>query len=253
MPRKPIVGGNWKCNPGKLADAKALVEAWKEKGFDKDKVDVVIAPTALHLGHVKAPLEALGMQVSAQNVGKNDMGAFTGEWTASHLQDMEVGYTLIGHSERRSKYGETDEDTAVKVEKCQAAGLKVLFCIGELLEERESGKTDEVNKRQLAAIIPKVKNWDDIVIAYEPVWAIGTGKVATPDQAEETQAAIRAYIKEAVSAEVADKIRIQYGGSVTPENCKDLVLENIHKQNQTNYIRYTYTHRDILVDMLMQQ
>mmetsp|Transcript_68950 Transcript_68950/g.152047 ORF Transcript_68950/g.152047 Transcript_68950/m.152047 type:complete len:252 (+) Transcript_68950:59-814(+) len=225
MSRKPIVGGNWKCNPGKLGDAKALVEAWKEKGFDKDKVDVVIAPTALHLGHVKAPLEGLGMQVSAQNVGKNDMGAFTGEWTAAHLQDMEVGYTLIGHSERRSKYGETDEDTAVKVEKCQAAGLKVLFCIGELLEERESGKTDEVNKRQLAAIIPKVQNWDNIIIAYEPVWAIGTGKVATPDQAEETQAAIRAYIKEAVSAEVADKIRIQYGGSVTPENCKELIAK----------------------------
>ena len=256
MPPKPIVGGNWKCNPGKLADAKALVEAWKEKGFDKDKVDVVIAPTALHLGHVKAPLEALGMQVSAQNVGKNDMGAFTGEWTASHLQDMEVGYTLIGHSERRSKYGETDEDTAVKVEKCHAAGLKVLFCIGELLEERESGKTDEVNKRQLAAIIPKVKNWDDIVIAYEPVWAIGTGKVATPDQAEETQAAIRAYIKEAVSAEVADKIRIQYGGSVTPENCKELVLalstNTIKKYNKIWNIRIP-TETYYMIDMLMQQ
>ncbi|CAK9065465.1 unnamed protein product [Durusdinium trenchii] len=246
MSRKPIVGGNWKCNPAKLADAKALVEAWKEKGFDKEKVDVVIAPTALHLGHVKTPLEGLGMAVCAQNVGKNDMGAFTGEWTAAHLQDMEVGYTLIGHSERRSKYGETDEDTALKVEKCQEAGLKVIFCIGELLEERESGKTDEVNKRQLAAIIPKVKNWDLIVwfgrcgvdrgklglherlftvIAYEPVWAIGTGKVATPDQAEETQAAIRAYLKEAVSAEVADKVRIQYGGSVTPENCKELITK----------------------------
>eukprot|EP00913_Durusdinium_trenchii_P026263 g24642.t1 len=636
MSRKPIVGGNWKCNPAKLADAKALLAAWKEKAFDKEKVEVVIAPTALHLGHVKSPLEGLGMQVCSQNVGKNDMGAFTGEWTASHLQDMEVGYTLIGHSERRSKYGETDEDrspelcsgsedkdeeeqvvriseitpnqvrellppvlrgpgvqdlfaevkrphlwlqhddqdflglqdcdggcgelfrdltlipsrtrdvglmvrkarrfrrgflldghkgtgksqvlnllamwarkngwlvvlepcpgrysreiaeikrsnngvyiqsefaqqfleamslanrlmleemgrhlkvtrrlyepliqktvdteveaeglggveelkriasyrrqvripsmvdvmpdpqnvweivefglenpdalaerwstseeyavqavaetfvqlqrqrthpvlvvvdawndvraakeyvsirydntrfngyipaklcatswqrsnrrdyrpellgvqahqirtvrnftqqefanyvmylrlmkvlhnfpaedleyfymltqgngfqarkrqdTALKVEKCQEAGLKVIFCIGELLEEREGGKTDEVNKRQLAAIIPKVKNWDQtigsrdrrasvdrggrdlMVIAYEPVWAIGTGKVATPDQAEETQAAIRAYLKEAVSAEVADKVRIQYGGSVTPENCKELITK----------------------------
>ncbi|OLP84917.1 Triosephosphate isomerase [Symbiodinium microadriaticum] len=187
------------------AQSKALVEAWKEKGFDKDKVEVVIAPTALHLGSVKGGLEGLGMQVSSQNVGKNDMGAFTGEWTAVHLQDMEVPYTLIGHSERRSKYGESDEDTAVKVEKCQAAGIKVIFCIGELLEEREAGKTDEVNKRQLAAVIPKIKDWDKIVIAYEPVWAIGTGKVATPEQAEETQANIRAYLKEAVSAEVADK------------------------------------------------
>ncbi|CAE7748066.1 Tpi, partial [Symbiodinium sp. KB8] len=136
-----------------------------------------------------------------------------------------VPYTLIGHSERRSKYGESDEDTAVKVEKCQAAGIKVIFCIGELLEEREAGKTDEVNKRQLAAVIPKIKDWDKIVIAYEPVWAIGTGKVATPEQAEETQANIRAYLKEAVSAEVADKVRIQYGGSVTPDNCKELITK----------------------------
>jgi len=223
MPRKPIVGGNWKCNPAKLADAKALVEAWKAKGFDKEKVDVVVAPTALHLGNVQSSLGSLGIEVAAQNVGKNDMGAFTGEWTATHLTDMEVGWTLIGHSERRSKYGETDEDTAAKVEKCQAAGIKVLFCIGELLEEREAGKTDEVNKRQLAAVLPKITNWDLIVIAYEPVWAIGTGKVATPDQAEETQAAIRAYLKEAVSAEVADKVRIQYGGSVTPDNCAELI------------------------------
>ncbi|CAE8742831.1 unnamed protein product [Polarella glacialis] len=223
MSRIPIVGGNWKCNPAKLAEANALLEAWKAKPFDKEKVEVVIAPTALHLGSVKKTLEGLGMQASAQNVGKNDMGAFTGEWTATHLTDMEVAWTLIGHSERRSKYGETDDETAVKVEKCQAAGLKVIFCIGEQLEEREAGKTDEVNKRQLAAVLAKITNWDLIVLAYEPVWAIGTGKVATPDQAEETQAAIRAYIKEAVSEEVANKVRIQYGGSVTPENCAELI------------------------------
>eukprot|EP00434_Breviolum_minutum_P018552 symbB.v1.2.016364.t1/scaffold1243.1/size129491/6 len=192
------------------------------------------------------------MQVSAQNVGKNDMGAFTGEWTAAHLQDMEVGYTLIGHSERRSKYGETDEDTAVKVEKCQAAGLKVLFCIGELLEERESGKTDEVNKRQLAAIIPKVKNWDRCTYEIRRHchclrasvghwhWQGGDTRSGRGDSGLYkidgmtsrslncfigSSAAIRAYIKEAVSAEVADKIRIQYGGSVTPENCKELIAK----------------------------
>lgn len=223
MPRTPIVGGNWKCNPGKLADAVALVDAWKAKSFDKSKVEVVICPTALHLSSVKEGLESIGMQVSAQNVSKTDLGAFTGEIAASQLTDLNVGWTLIGHSERRSKYGETDEDTGIKVEKCQAAGIKVLFCIGELLEEREAGKTDEVNKRQLAAVIPKIKNWDLIVIAYEPVWAIGTGKVASADQAEEAHAAIRAYLKEAVSEEVAEKVRIQYGGSVTPENCAELI------------------------------
>merc|ERR1719325_192644 len=133
------------------------------------------------------------------------------------------GWTLIGHSERRTRYGETDDDTALKVEKALAAGLRIILCIGETLEEREKGVTDSVNQRQLAACIPKIRDWDKVVIAYEPVWAIGTGKVATPDQAQETQAAIRAYLKEAVSAEVAEKVRIQYGGSVSPENCVELI------------------------------
>ncbi|CAE7714876.1 UGP1, partial [Symbiodinium pilosum] len=168
---------------------------------------------------------ALGMSTCAQNVGKNDAGAFTGEWTAKNLLDINISWTLIGHSERRTKYGETDADVAEKVAKCQDAGLNVILCIGETLEEREGGKTDEVNKRQLAAVIPKVKDWDKIVIAYEPVWAIGTGKVATPEQAEETQAAIRAYLKEAAGASVADKVRIQYGGSVTPDNCSELITK----------------------------
>jgi len=220
-----VVGGNWKCNPGKIADALQLAEAWKGVSFDAEKVDVVICPTALHIGFLKEPLEAMGMMVSAQNVSKTGVGAFTGEWATDHLKDFGISWTLIGHSERRSKFLETDEDTAEKVAKCQESGIKVIFCIGELLEEREAGKTDEVNKRQLAAIIPKVKDWDLIVIAYEPVWAIGTGKVATPDQAEETQAAIRAYLQEAVSAEVAEKVRIQYGGSVTPENCAELIAK----------------------------
>merc|ERR1712039_903860 len=129
-----------------------------------------------------------------------------GELAAEHLEDCGTGWTLIGHSERRKLYGETDADTAKKIEKCQDKGIKVIFCIGESLEEREAGKTDDVNKRQLAAVLPAIKDWDSIVIAYEPVWAIGTGKVATPEQAQE-------------------KIRIQYGGSVKPENCAELIAK----------------------------
>eukprot|EP00405_Crypthecodinium_cohnii_P002846 CAMPEP_0194747366 /NCGR_PEP_ID=MMETSP0323_2-20130528/1451_1 /TAXON_ID=2866 ORGANISM="Crypthecodinium cohnii, Strain Seligo" /NCGR_SAMPLE_ID=MMETSP0323_2 /ASSEMBLY_ACC=CAM_ASM_000346 /LENGTH=252 /DNA_ID=CAMNT_0039660665 /DNA_START=72 /DNA_END=830 /DNA_ORIENTATION=+ len=223
--RKPIVGGNWKCNPATVAETQKLATAWKEKAFDKSKVDVVICPTALHLPLIKPELEALGMEVSTQNVSATGMGAFTGEWNVDHLKDMEIAWTLVGHSERRTKYGETDEVTAAKVDMCQKAGVKVIFCIGELLEEREGGKTDEVNQRQLSAVIPKITNWDDIVIAYEPVWAIGTGKVATPDQAQETHAAIRNFLKTAVSAEVADKVRIQYGGSVSPDNCAELITK----------------------------
>ncbi|CAJ1363799.1 unnamed protein product [Effrenium voratum] len=165
------------------------------------------------------------MKVCAQNCGKNDAGAFTGEWTAANLVDLGISWTLLGHSERRSLYGETDADVAEKVAKCQEAGLNVILCIGEKLEEREGGKTDEVNKRQLGACIPKIKDWDKVVIAYEPVWAIGTGKVASPEQAEETQKAIRAYLSEAAGAAVAEKVRIQYGGSVNPENCAELMKQ----------------------------
>merc|ERR1719382_925009 len=174
---------------------------------------------------VKEQIESLGMCTAAQNVSATGFGAFTGELAAEHLEDCGVGWTLIGHSERRKLYGETDADTAKKIERCQEKGIKVIFCIGESLEEREAGKTDEVNKRQLSAVLSAVKDWDSIVIAYEPVWAIGTGKVATPDQAQDAHAAIRAYLKEAVSADVAEKMRIQYGGSVKPANCAELIAK----------------------------
>ncbi|KAF4721315.1 hypothetical protein FOZ62_007614, partial [Perkinsus olseni] len=118
---------------------------------------------------------------------------------------------------------ETNEDLAAKVVKAEAAGLKIIFCIGEMLEERESGKTDEVCATQMDAIVPVVKDWNNIVIAYEPVWAIGTGKVATTEQAQETHAAIRAYLKSKVSPEVAENTRILYGGSVNPGNCGELI------------------------------
>jgi len=227
MPRKFIVGGNWKCNPATQKEANTLLEAWKKTAntFDKEKVDVVICPPALWMGDLRDRLSGIGMCTCAQNVSKTGSGAFTGEWTAEALLDMNISWTLIGHSERRVKYGETDAETADKVARCQELGVNVILCIGEQLEEREAGKTDEVNKRQLAACIPKIKDWSKIVIAYEPVWAIGTGKVATPEQAEETQAAIRAYIKSSVSAAVAEDLRIQYGGSVTPDNCKDLIAK----------------------------
>jgi len=223
----PIVGGNWKCNPASFKEATTLLTAWsKQSGsWDKEKVDVVICPPALWLTDLKDRIEGMGMGVSAQNCSKTGSGAFTGEWTAEALTDLGLKWTLVGHSERRSKYGETDADTAEKVAKCQEAGVGVILCIGELLEERESGKTDEVNKRQLAAVLPKIKDWSKIVIAYEPVWAIGTGKVATPEQAQDTQAAIRAYLKTAVSAKVAEEVRIQYGGSVSPDNCAELIAK----------------------------
>jgi len=225
MPRRPFVGGNWKSN-GSVDSAKTLCAALSSgSAAYRNKVEAVICPIAPHINLVSKLLRKSPIKVAAQNVSASAEGAFTGEISPGQLKDSRIEWTLIGHSERRTKYGETDEITAAKLEICQKAGIKVMFCIGELLEERETGKTDEVNQRQLGAVLAKITNWDDIVIAYEPVWAIGTGKVATPDQAQETHASIREYLKSAVSAEVAEKVRIQYGGSVTPENCAELIAK----------------------------
>eukprot|EP00928_Gymnodinium_smaydae_P040169 TRINITY_DN2728_c0_g1_i1.p1 TRINITY_DN2728_c0_g1~~TRINITY_DN2728_c0_g1_i1.p1 ORF type:complete len:701 (+),score=165.57 TRINITY_DN2728_c0_g1_i1:76-2178(+) len=223
--RKPILGGNWKCNPSSRAEVKKLLEAWKAKPFDASAIDVVACGMNPHLAMMKPLCSAQGIQLGAQNVSKTGEGAFTGEVTAGQLVDAGVQWTLIGHSERRCRYGETDADTAEKVEKALAAGLKVILCIGEQLSEREAGQTNAVNERQLLACIPKISDWDRMVIAYEPVWAIGTGKVATPAMAQETHAAIRAFLAKQVGQAIADKIRIQYGGSASPDNCGELIKQ----------------------------
>mmetsp|Transcript_7423 Transcript_7423/g.16343 ORF Transcript_7423/g.16343 Transcript_7423/m.16343 type:complete len:672 (+) Transcript_7423:90-2105(+) len=223
--RKKIVGGNWKSNPTSMAEVTKLCDAFKDFKFDTSKCEVVICPTALHGGAVIDAFSNCGIEVSTQNMSATGTGAFTGEWTAEMAMECGYGWTLIGHSERRAKYGETLADTAAKVEKAQQANLRILFCIGESLQERESGITDKINQQQLDAVIPKIRNWDQFVIAYEPVWAIGTGKVATPEQAQETQAAIRKYLRAKCGDAVADKVRIQYGGSVSPDNCDELIKQ----------------------------
>jgi triosephosphate isomerase len=226
MPRKYCIGGNWKSNPASVATVKELCAAFKACTFDKEKVEVIICPTALHGSAAMKELADCGIEVGIQNISKTGCGAFTGEVTSA--QAKEVGYTwcLIGHSERRVRNGETIEDTCVKLTEAQNAGLKIMFCIGESLEEREGGKTDEINKAQLDPALGLVTDWDKFVIAYEPVWAIGTGKVATPEQAQDTQAAIRAFVKEKCGEEVAAKVRIQYGGSASPDNIEGLACKD---------------------------
>jgi len=221
--RRKILFGNWKCNPSKLSDVKKLCEAFSACAFDPTKVEVGICATALHGMAAMEGLAACPIEVAVQNISKTGEGAFTGEFTAGMAAECGYGWTLIGHSERRTLYGETDDDCAAKVVKAQAAGLRIIYCIGELLAEREAGTTDEVNQRQLDKVLPLVKDWDKFVIAYEPVWAIGTGKVATPEQAQETQASIRAYVAEKCGGMAAAKVRIQYGGSANPDNCKTLI------------------------------
>ena len=225
--RRYMVGGNWKCN-GNLAFAKSFpAEVLNTLKFDPKKVDVVVAPTALHLSTVQANTKN-NVHVATQNLSLTGDGAYTGEFSVGMIRDMGVTHTLTGHSERRTLYHETDKDVAIKTKLAVDSGMTVLACIGELLEERESGKTKDVNNRQLNAIREQCDDWSNIVIAYEPVWAIGTGKTATPEIAQETHAEIRQWLAANVSKDAAQSVRILYGGSVTDANAAQLIgMEDI--------------------------
>jgi triosephosphate isomerase len=187
----------------------------------------VIAPPAIYLQLARDELTKAGVEVSAQNVYDKPNGAYTGEISVSQLKDLDVHWTILGHSERRTLLKETDEVVASKTKFAVDGGVSVIWCCGESLEEREAGKTVAVVEAQLAALAAKVSgaDWKKIVIAYEPIWAIGTGKVATVQQAQEVHEAIRKWLRANVSDAVADETRILYGGSVNGKNCKDLAKE----------------------------
>lgn len=168
------------------------------------------------------------VKVSSQNVSLYGTGAYTGEIAAEQLVDFGIEWTIIGHSERRTLFHEDNETVGKKVAKAQEAGLNVILCIGETLDQRESNTTNDVLKAQLDACKDSVKDWSKIVIAYEPVWAIGTGKVASPEQAQETQHYIRSWVNENISEETGAATRIIYGGSANEKNCKELIgLEDV--------------------------
>lgn len=218
---KFIVGGNWKCN-GTVESVKALVKELNAGKIDAD-LDIYVAPPAVHIPSVQATLNSR-FQVAAQNCWVGPGGAFTGEVSADMLVDSKIPWVILGHSERRALCGETNEFVGEKTKYALSKGLKVALCIGETLEQREAGTTLDVCRAQLKAVndVVTVADWENIVIAYEPVWAIGTGKVATPQQAQDVHAGIRKWCAENISAEVASKVRIQYGGSVNAGNCEEL-------------------------------
>lgn len=225
--RKYLMAGNWKMNLVPSEAKKFAEELVKSiKNLDAD-VEVMIAPNFVSLPYVKEAIKGSVIKLGAQNMNENEKGAFTGEISADMLLDLGVEYVLLGHSERRHIYKESDELINKKVKVALAKGLKPVLCIGELLEEREGGKTDSVNRRQLTEGLKDVSAADmkNVVIAYEPVWAIGTGKVATPEIAEETQANCRKVLAELYGKEVADNVTIQYGGSVTDANVDGLMSQ----------------------------
>jgi triosephosphate isomerase len=225
MARTTIVAGNWKMN-GSRESVKALIDGLKAGRGEVKSTEIAVCAPYVFLGEVDAMLEGANIALGGQNLSTEASGAYTGEISADMLKDYGCTYVIVGHSERRTLYGEDDALVAKKFAVARAAGLKPILCIGETLEERESGITEEVVARQLDAVIDLegVDALTDGVIAYEPVWAIGTGKTATPEQAQDVHAFIRSRIAEN-SADVADKVRIQYGGSMNAGNCAELLAK----------------------------
>ncbi|TYJ52767.1 triose-phosphate isomerase [Cryptococcus floricola] len=219
--RQFFVGGNFKMN-GSLESIEKIIKGINEAKLD-GSAEVVVAPPALYLLKVQSELSP-PTQVAAQNAFTEASGAFTGEIAPQQLKDANVHWVILGHSERRSLFGDTDKFVADKTKAAIDAGLSVIACVGESLEERESNKTKEVVERQLEAIAAVIDAdaWKKIVIAYEPVWAIGTGKVATPQQAQDSHDDIRQWLAKRVSQSVADSTRIIYGGSVNGKNSGEL-------------------------------
>ena len=224
--RKHIVAGNWKMNCT-FDEADELINGIMEK-LEKTELPretlLIVCPPFPYLEMTTDYANDSYFLVGAQNVSDQEKGAYTGEVSAEMLESMELDYCIVGHSERRGYYGETDKIVAAKVDKLLAHGLKPIVCVGEVLEEREAGKQLEVVKRQveegLFHLTPE--QMMEVVIAYEPVWAIGTGKTATPEQAQEIHAHIRSLLTAKYGKELADEISILYGGSCKPGNAKEL-------------------------------
>lgn len=225
--RKFLIGGNWKCNLTKSAISDLVSSFNAGPSLDSDLVEVVVAPPSVYIESTRAQLRT-DWAVSSQNSWISKGGAFTGELDATMIKDVGGEWAILGHSERRHIpiIKESDQTIAIKAQYALGTGLKVIYCIGELLEEREAGSTVAVCERQMAALANAIDDWSNVVIAYEPVWAIGTGKVATPDQAEEVHLAVRSWLKKNVSQKVADETRILYGGSVSPDNCHELAKKS---------------------------
>jgi triosephosphate isomerase len=224
--RKPVIAGNWKLFK-KTAEALQLVQELSPLVKDVKDVEIVIAPSFTVLGPVRSLLFDSAISVAGQDCFWEEEGAYTGEVSPSMLVDAGCSHVIIGHSERRQLFADTDEKINKKIRAAIRAGLTAIFCIGETLQEREAGQTlavlDCQIKKGLDNLIPD--EIENVILAYEPVWAIGTGKTATAEQAQESHAFIRQLIAELYSKSLADGIRILYGGSVKPDNIRSLMLQ----------------------------
>jgi triosephosphate isomerase len=224
--RKPIIAGNWKMNKT-AEETKALIQELIPLVSDANNVDVVVCPTFVNLATAAQALAGSNIKLGAQNMHFEKSGAYTGEISADMLISLGVEYVILGHSERRQYFGETDEGVNKKTKVALEAGLIPIVCCGETLEEREAGITSEIVCKQtkLALLGLSADQVSGVVIAYEPIWAIGTGKTATSDDANETIGAIRGAVKAVFGEACAQSVRIQYGGSMKPSNASELMAK----------------------------
>ena len=221
--RKNIVAGNWKMNKTLQEGIELAKELNQILSAETPHCDVIICTPFIHLASVTPLVDPAKIGVGAENCADKESGAYTGEVSAAMVKSTGAQYVILGHSERRAYYHETVGILAEKVKLALANGLKVIFCIGEVLEEREAGKQNEVVAAQLASVFSlPAQDFANIILAYEPVWAIGTGKTATPEQAQEMHAYIRSLVAQNYNAEVAENTSILYGGSCKPSNAKEL-------------------------------
>lgn len=224
--RKKIIAGNWKLN-NDINESQKLVSGIISGLGSDDRCEVILCPSFTSLSEVNSLIKNTRIKLGAQNMFYEDSGAFTGEISASMLKSVGCEYVILGHSERRTIFGETDETINMKIRKAINSGLKVIFCIGETLSQRENGTTNDIVKSQILKGLNGItkEEMKSIIIAYEPIWAIGTGRTATPAQAQEVHAFIRELILEMYSEKVADELVIQYGGSVKPDNARELLSQ----------------------------
>ncbi len=227
--RKPVIAGNWKMNMTP-SETTTFVEVLAPKVAGKDACDIVLCVPFVDIANAVAAAKGTNIKIGAQNVHFKESGAYTGEISAKMLNECGAEYVVIGHSERRQYFGETDETVNLRVRAALDAGLKVILCVGELLNERELGITAEIVSMQTKIALDGVdeKQLENVIIAYEPVWAIGTGKTATAEQADEVCGIIRGVIASLYSKEVGDRTVIQYGGSMNAKNAAELLSkENV--------------------------
>ncbi len=224
MNRRTIVAANWKMN-GNLNLVEEMSERLNQVQLD-DNVDVIVCPSFLYLAAMAAKLAHQNIYLGAQNVNAQPSGAFTGEVSTSMLQDFPVKYVILGHSERRSVFQESSESVAQKVRSVLNAGLTPILCIGESAQQRTAEQTESVLAEQLQPVIDEIgiEKFNEVVIAYEPVWAIGTGKTASPEMAQATHQFIRQFLA-SNNTDIADKVPLLYGGSVNAQNCEALFAQ----------------------------